>query len=135
MHKRAIAEKVEPLLSLVGLSDKVHQYPACLSGGQKQRVAIARSLVHRPEVLLCDEATSSLDPNTTASILSLLQSIHKQFDITVVLITHEMDVARSICHNIAVMAEGRIVENNTTEQIFFSPYAPLTKQFVRHFFA
>ena len=108
-----IKHKIAELLPLVELEDKAHAYPAQLSGGQKQRVAIARALSCAPKILLCDEATSALDPETTESILKLLAKINKIYGITIVLITHEMDVVKRICHRIAVMESGEIVENTT----------------------
>lgn len=128
--KEKIREIVTPLIELTGLSDKTHDYPAQLSGGQKQRVAIARALSCEPKILLCDEATSALDPNTTKSILSLLKDINRRLGITIILITHEMDVARAICDNVAVMAQGEVIENNCVEQIFLNPQQALTQQFV-----
>lgn len=98
------------LLAFVDLSDKIHSYPNELSGGQKQRVGIARALATNPSVLLCDEATSALDPHTTVQILLLLQEINRRYGITIVLITHEMSVIQKICHKVAVMQAGRIVE-------------------------
>src|SRR3954469_10614634 len=109
--KRAeIKEKVEPLLELVGLSDKRDRYPAELSGGQKQRVGIARALATEPKVLLCDEATSALDPETTQSILALLRQVNRDLGITILLITHEIPVIKEICDRVAVIENGRIVE-------------------------
>ncbi|RWZ58034.1 methionine ABC transporter ATP-binding protein [Halobacillus fulvus] len=125
-RKRAIE-----LLDLVGLSDKADQYPAQLSGGQKQRVSIARALANNPKVLLCDEATSALDPNTTKSILQLLKKINRELGLTIVLITHEMEVVKEICDRCAVMEEGRIVEEGHTYDIFASPQSDLTKRFIQ----
>lgn len=125
-----IAARVPELLQLVGLSDRIDHYPAQLSGGQKQRVGIARALANDPDVLLCDEATSALDPTTTASILQLLQNINETLGITIVLITHEMEVVQTICHRVAVMEDGAIVEEGDVYSIFAAPQHPLTKQFV-----
>lgn len=125
-----IAERVPELLHLVGLSDRANHYPAQLSGGQKQRVGIARALANNPDILLCDEATSALDPTTTASILQLLKKINEELDITIILITHEMEVVQTICHRVAVMEDGKIVEEGDVYHIFASPEQPLTKQFV-----
>ncbi|MFA0410826.1 ATP-binding cassette domain-containing protein, partial [Vibrio splendidus] len=111
--KAAIEAKVSELLELVGLSDKRDTYPANLSGGQKQRVAIARALASDPKVLLCDEATSALDPATTQSILELLREINRKLSITILLITHEMDVVKSICHEVAIIGDGELVEKGT----------------------
>lgn len=125
-----IAERVPELLHLVGLSNRANHYPAQLSGGQKQRVGIARALANNPDILLCDEATSALDPTTTASILQLLKKINEELDITIILITHEMEVVQTICHRVAVMEDGKIVEEGDVYHIFASPEQPLTKQFV-----
>ncbi|MGI8314677.1 methionine ABC transporter ATP-binding protein [Halobacillus mangrovi] len=119
------------LLELVGLSDKADQYPAQLSGGQKQRVSIARALANNPKVLLCDEATSALDPNTTKSILQLLKKINRELGLTIVLITHEMEVVKEICDRCAVMEDGQIVEEGKTYDIFSSPKNTLTKRFIQ----
>ena len=110
LSKEEIDIKVKELLKLVDLSDKEKAYPNQLSGGQKQRVAIARALSNDPEILLCDEATSALDPNTTKSILDLIKEIKKKFNITVVLITHQMEVVKYICNKVSVMDDGYIVE-------------------------
>src|SRR5690606_15419887 len=123
-------KRVEELLTLVGLEDRMHQYPAQLSGGQKQRVSIARALANNPKVLLCDEATSALYPNSTKSILALLKKINKELGITIVIITHEMEVVKEICHRCAVMQEGRVVEEGPTYDIFSNPVDPLTKKFI-----
>lgn len=113
-----IKQKIDELLPLVELSDKIHAYPAQLSGGQKQRVAIARALSCSPKILLCDEATSALDPETTESILALLKKINTLYGITIVLITHEMDVIKRICHRLAIMDAGRIVELTALANVF-----------------
>lgn len=110
--------KIKELLALVELSDKANAYPSELSGGQKQRVAIARALSTSPKILLCDEATSALDPETTESILALLQKINQSYGLTIVLITHEMDVVKRICHRLAVMEHGRVLEVLALNQIF-----------------
>lgn len=123
-------ERVKELLELVGLSDKEKVYPAQLSGGQKQRVSIARALANNPKVLLSDEATSALDPKTTTAILQLLKKINEQLGITIVLITHEMEVVKEICHRCAVMQDGKIVEKGKTYDIFAYPKSDLTKQFI-----
>ncbi|PMN14994.1 D-methionine ABC transporter, ATP-binding protein [Vibrio splendidus] len=129
--KAAIEAKVSELLELVGLSDKRDTYPANLSGGQKQRVAIARSLASDPKVLLCDEATSALDPATTQSILELLREINRKLSITILLITHEMDVVKSICHEVAIIGDGELVEKGTVGEIFAHPKTELAHQFIR----
>jgi D-methionine transport system ATP-binding protein len=129
--KSEIKAKVDRLLERVGLAEKADVYPAQLSGGQKQRVGIARALANDPDILLCDEATSALDPETTAAILELLKEIHRETGITLVLITHEMSVVRAICNRMAVMENGRIVEEGDVEEIFRAPKHPLTRQFLR----
>ncbi|USK71010.1 methionine ABC transporter ATP-binding protein [Peribacillus asahii] len=126
----AIRKRVLELLEIVGLSDKKDVYPAQLSGGQKQRVGIARALANNPTVLLCDEATSALDPTTTKAILQLLKKINKEFGITIVLITHEMEVVKELCHRVAVMQDGRIIEEGDVYGVFAQPKQALTKQFI-----
>src|SRR5690606_30897601 len=116
-----IRERVTPLLDLVGLSDKAKRYPAELSGGQKQRVGIARALATQPKLLLSDEATSALDPETTQSILELLKRINAELGLTVLLITHEMEVVKTIASQVAVIDRGLIVEQGTTFDIFTAP--------------
>ena len=128
--KSQIEEKVLSLLELVGLEDKVNSYPRQLSGGQKQRVAIARALANDPDVLLCDEATSALDPKTTYSILELLQKVNVQLGITIVIITHEMQVVKEICNKVAVMEEGEVIEQGSVLEIFTNPERDLTKDFI-----
>ncbi len=118
------------LLETVGLSDKADAYPVQLSGGQKQRIAIARALASEPEVLLCDEATSALDPQTTESILRLLQTINRQRGITVILITHQMSVIESICHRVAILDQGRVAEVGTVEAVFTDPQSPAGQRLV-----
>ncbi len=116
--RRQARQKARELLETVGLADKADAYPVQLSGGQKQRVAIARALASDPEVLLCDEATSALDPQTTESILSLLQTINRQRGITVILITHQMSVIEQICHRVAILDQGSVAEIGSVEQVF-----------------
>ena len=128
--KSEIEQKVLSLLELVGLEDKVNSYPRQLSGGQKQRVAIARALANDPDVLLCDEATSALDPKTTYSILELLQKVNVQLGITIVIITHEMQVVKEICNKVAVMEEGEVIEKGSVLEIFTNPERDLTKDFI-----
>ena len=128
--KSEIEQKVLSLLELVGLEDKVNSYPRQLSGGQKQRVAIARALANDPDVLLCDEATSALDPKTTYSILELLQKVNVQLGITIVIITHEMQVVKEICNKVAVMEEGEVIEQGSVLEIFTNPERDLTKDFI-----
>lgn len=125
-----IEGRVKELLEMVGLSDKRDVYPAQLSGGQKQRVGIARALANNPSILLCDEATSALDPKTTVSILRLLKEINEKLGITIVLITHEMDVVKEICNRMAIMQDGRVIELGDVYDIFASPEKPLTKEFI-----
>jgi D-methionine transport system ATP-binding protein len=129
--KEAIKQKVLELLALVGLLDKQTAYPAQLSGGQKQRVAIARALANEPEILLCDEATSALDPQTTSQILQLLKRLNQELGLTIVLITHEMAVVKEICHKVAVMDAGEIIERGTSIDLFSQPQCDLTKKFIR----
>ncbi|WP_312419378.1 methionine ABC transporter ATP-binding protein [Anaerospora hongkongensis] len=129
--KAEIAADVLPLLELVGLTDKKDQYPSQLSGGQKQRVGIARALASKPLVLLCDEATSALDPQTTKSILDLLKSINEKLKLTIVLITHEMQVIKEICHHVAVIEGGLIIEQGPVLDIFTKPKSATTREFIR----
>jgi D-methionine transport system ATP-binding protein len=128
--KATRSARVAELLKLVGLTEKADDYPSELSGGQKQRVAIARALVNRPSILLSDEATSALDPNTTKSILSLLQNLHDTLGLTIVIITHQMNVIKQICNKVAVIDQGSIVEEGKVFDIFVNPQAELTKSFV-----
>ena len=130
LTKKEIKEKVDSLLQLVGLEDKANSYPSQLSGGQKQRVAIARALANDPDVLLCDEATSALDPKTTYSILELLKKVNEQLGITIVIITHEMQVVKEICNKVAVMEDGEVIEQGTVLDIFTNPQRNLTKDFI-----
>lgn len=127
-----IRRRVPELLQLVGLSDKSEQYPSQLSGGQKQRVGIARALANDPQVLLCDEPTSALDPLTTQSILALLKEINQTLGITIVLITHEMEVVKDLCRHVAIMQDGSIIEEGAVYDIFTSPAQPLTKEFIQN---
>lgn len=125
-----IKEKVYSLLELVELKDKVHTYPSNLSGGQKQRVAIARALANDPEVLLCDEATSALDPKTTKQILALLKDINKKLNLTMIVVTHEMEVIKNICDYVTILEGGEIIEEGNTVDIFSNPKNITTKHFV-----
>ncbi len=118
------------LLEIVGLADRAKAYPAQLSGGQKQRVAIARALASDPQILLCDEATSALDPQTTSSILELLQEINKKFGITIVIITHQMSVVREICTHVAIMKDGEVKEQGLVEEIFSHPKSQVAKELI-----
>ncbi|WP_341649650.1 methionine ABC transporter ATP-binding protein [Thauera humireducens] len=122
-----IERRVTESLQLVGLSEKRDMYPAQLSGGQKQRVGIARALVHQPEILLCDEATSALDPESTQAILALLKDINQRLGLTVVLITHEMEVIHEICHRVVVLERGRVVEHGPVWQVFGDPQHEVTR--------
>lgn len=128
--KNVIREKVEPLLKLVGLTEHAHKYPSQLSGGQKQRVGIARALANDPKVLLSDEATSALDPETTVATLALLKRINKELGLTIVMITHEMQVVKQICERVVVMNYGKIVEQGKVVDIFMSPQHETTKALI-----
>jgi len=129
-----IHSRMKKYLRMVGLEEKQNSYPSELSGGQKQRVAIARALAHEPEVLLSDEATSALDPETTESILDLLSHINRELGITIVLITHEMNVIQRLCDRVAVLENGEIVETGNLMQIFSAPKHSTTKKFVNSLF-
>ncbi len=131
LSKSEINEKVHKLLRMVEIEDKADVYPSQLSGGQKQRVAIARALANDPKILLCDEATSALDPQTTHAILKLLKKLNKDLGITIVVITHEMDVIKTICNKVAVMEAGRVVENGDVMEVFTKPVSALAKDFIR----
>ena len=128
--KEEIRSRVLELLELVDLSDKVNAYPSELSGGQKQRVAIARALANNPKILLSDEATSALDPDATESILKLLKDLNRKLNLTIVLITHEMAVVKSICDRVAVMENGHVVEEGDVYEVFSNPQQAITKKFV-----
>ncbi len=130
LSSSAIEQRVNQLLERVGLTDHAKKFPAQLSGGQKQRVGIARALATQPKILLCDEATSALDPQTTASVLELLAQINRELKLTIVLITHEMDVIRRVCDRVAVMDAGVIVEHGPVTDVFLHPKHPTTKRFV-----
>ncbi len=129
--KKEIRERVMELLKFVDLSEKERSFPGELSGGQKQRVGIARALASNPSILLCDEATSALDPQTTQSILDLLQRINQEYAITIVVITHEMGVIQKICNEVAVMEKGKIIERGGVLQVFSKPRQPTTQSFVQ----
>ncbi|BAQ09364.1 ABC-type metal ion transport system, atpase component [Bacillus sp. OxB-1] len=131
VNKKEIQNRVAELLDFVGLSDKKNSYPSQLSGGQKQRVGIARALVTNPEILLCDEATSALDPKTTVSILELLKRINEEFHITILVVTHEMEVIREICNKVAVMEQGQVIESGNVIDVFGNPQNHTTKEFVK----
>ncbi len=130
--KSDINDRVTELLDIVGLTEKRKSYPSQLSGGQKQRVAIARALANKPNILLSDEATSALDPKTTNSILDLLKEINEKYGITVILITHQMEVIRKICNKTAIMSQGEIIEVGETKEIFLNPKSLIAKEFVAH---
>lgn len=130
IQKEERNERVQKLIDLVGLTGREKAYPSQLSGGQKQRVGIARALANNPKVLLCDEATSALDPETTDSILKLLVDINEKLGLTIILITHEMHVIRKICHRVAVMEQGKVVEQGNVIDVFTKPQQPVTKKFV-----
>ena len=117
-------------LQFVGLADRAGAYPNQLSGGQKQRVGIARAIIRRPAVLLCDEATSALDPTTTQQIIELLRRVNREYGTTVFVVTHEMDVIKDLCHEVAVMAGGRVVEQGAVMDVFIHPQSPVTRSFV-----
>lgn len=125
--KTEIDKRVRELLDLVGLEDKARAYPSQLSGGQRQRVGIARALATRPKVLLCDEATSALDPRTTRSVLELLKSINRQFGITILMVTHEMQVIKQVCNRVAVIENGSVVEQGSVQDLFTRPGTEITK--------
>ena len=130
LSKEEIHDKVIGLLELVGILDKAKAYPSQLSGGQKQRVAIARALANDPDILLCDEATSALDPQTTKTILKLIKDLNEELKLTVVVITHEMEVVKEICDRVAVMEDGNVVELNTVQNIFSNPQENITREFI-----
>ncbi len=130
VSRRQAKKQAAALLETVGLPDKADAYPSQLSGGQKQRIAIARALASDPEVLLCDEATSALDPQTTESILTLLQKINKERGITVILITHQMSVIEQICHRVAILDHGAVAEIGTVEDVFSNPASPAGRKLV-----
>ncbi len=129
-NKADINRKVNELLKIVGLEDKAHDYPRSLSGGQKQRVAIARALANDPYLLLCDEATSALDPATTQSILQLLRDINQRLGITILLITHEMEVIKTVCNHVAVIDKGKLLAKGTLSEIISNKENPIIKQFL-----
>lgn len=131
LGKDEIKKRVAPLLELVQLQDRADHYPSQLSGGQKQRVGIARALASNPKVLLCDEATSALDPQTTKSILNLLRDINQRLNLTIVMITHQMEVVKEICDRVAVIENGNIIEEGKMVDVFTNPQNPTTKDFVK----
>lgn len=131
VDRAELRKRVKELVDLVGLSDKLYAYPSQLSGGQKQRVGIARALANRPGVLLCDEATSALDPETTKSILNLLRDVNRRLELTIVLITHEMNVIKEICDTVAVIENGQIVENGPVVEVFANPRTSTARRFIK----
>ena len=131
-NKNEIKERVAMLLDIVGLSDKAKYYPSQLSGGQKQRVSIARALANNPDILLSDEATSALDPKTTKSILELIKKIQQKFSLTVVMITQQMEVVKEVCNRVAIMSDGRIVEEGGVHHIFADPKNEITKELISY---
>ena len=131
LSKEQISQKVHSLLELVEINDKDKNFPSQLSGGQKQRVAIARALANDPDILLCDEATSALDPTTTKAILKLLKKLNKKLGLTIVIITHQMEVIKEICDKVAVMERGKIVEQGDVFDIFANPQNEVTKRFIK----
>ena len=130
--KTQIKERTKQMLALVGLEDRGNAPVSTLSGGQKQRIAIARALSTNPDILFCDEATSALDPQTTRSILNLIRDIQKKMNLTVVMITHQMEVVRDACDEVAVIESGRVVEQGKVSEIFAQPKSPVTKDFISH---
>jgi len=130
VKKAEARKKARELLEIVGLKDKEKAYPSQLSGGQQQRVAIARALAYNPKVLLCDEATSALDPNTTNSILELIQDINKKLGITVIIITHQMNVVEKVCNHVAILDHGKVVESGEVSKVFVSPKTKTAKNLV-----
>lgn len=130
LSKEEIEKKVMSLLELVDIKEKANVYPSQLSGGQKQRVAIARALANDPQILLCDEATSALDPQTTSSILKLLKKLNEDLGITIVVITHEMNVVKELCHRVAVMNKGSLIEEGDIFEVFSHPKNQITQEFI-----
>ena len=134
MKRKEVKERVLELLALVGLSDKVNNFPAQLSGGQKQRVAIARALANKPDILLCDEATSALDPDTTKSIIELLRKLNKELKLTMIVVTHQMEVVRDLCDRVAVLSKGEVIDIGDTLSVFAKSDNPITHQFANGLF-
>ena len=130
--KKDARKRAKELLDIVGLGDRTGAFPAQLSGGQKQRVAIARALASDPKILLCDEATSALDPQTTSSILALLKDINQRFNITIVIITHQMSVVREICSHVAIVKGGEVAEQGTVEDIFTHPKTAVARELLKN---
>ena len=134
VDKNEIKNRVDKLLDIVGLSDKKKNYPSQLSGGQKQRVAIARALAEEPDILLCDEATSALDPDTTKQIIALLKKLNKELNLTMIVVTHQMEVIRDLCTKVAVLSKGEVVDEGKTLDVFAKSENPVTIQFANGLF-
>ena len=134
VDKKEIKNRVDKLLDIVGLSDKKKNYPSQLSGGQKQRVAIARALAEVPDILLCDEATSALDPDTTKQIIALLKKLNKELNLTMIVVTHQMEVIRDLCTKVAVLSKGEVVDEGKTLDVFAKSENPVTIQFANGLF-
>lgn len=134
VDKKEIKNRVDMLLDIVGLSDKKKNYPSQLSGGQKQRVAIARALAEEPDILLCDEATSALDPDTTKQIIALLKKLNKELNLTMIVVTHQMEVIRDLCTKVAVLSKGEVVDEGKTLDVFAKSENPVTIQFANGLF-
>ncbi|MDD6824993.1 MAG: ATP-binding cassette domain-containing protein [Oscillospiraceae bacterium] len=130
--KNKIKERITELLEFVKLSDKADTYPSKLSGGQKQRVSIARALANNTKILLCDEPTSAFDAETTSSVLELLKKVNKELGVTIVLITHELDVVKTICNKVVVMSGGKVVESGDEYSVFTEPKDEFTRQLIEH---
>jgi D-methionine transport system ATP-binding protein len=130
VDKRIRTKRAQELLQFVGLQEKSYAYPSQLSGGEQQRVGIARALANQPEVLFCDEATSSLDPRTTHEILGLLRKVHKELGVTIILVTHEMQVVKELCNKVAIFDEGRMIEQGCLIDIFTAPQHPMTQHLI-----
>ena len=134
VDKKEIKKRVDKLLDIVGLSDKKKNYPSQLSGGQKQRVAIARALAEEPDILLCDEATSALDPDTTKQIIALLKKLNQELNLTMIVVTHQMEVIRDLCNKVAVLSKGEVVDEGKTLDVFAKSENPVTIQFANSLF-
>lgn len=134
VDKAEVKQRVNKLLDIVGLADKKKNYPSQLSGGQKQRVAIARALAEEPDILLCDEATSALDPDTTKQIIALLKKLNKELNLTMIVVTHQMEVIRDLCTKVAVLSKGEVVDEGKTLDIFAKSKNPVTIQFANGLF-
>ena len=132
VSKSEIDKRVDELLNFIDLREKKNSYPSELSGGQKQRVAIARAIATNPSILLSDEGTSALDPANTKSVLNLLRKIVKEYNMTIIMITHQMEVAKEICDRIAVMQAGKIIEENETKELFKNPKTSVTRSFIKN---